>query len=204
MKINSLYRSSLILLGTLCLAATTGKDVTPAERDHALRYLTDTRNNLAEAVKGLSEAQWKFKAGPDRWSVAEVVEHLALTEELIVQGVLGRLASEPAPSSEHDAKQVAAMILTKVPDRSVKAQAPPELVPTGRWSPTQALDHFLTGREQTIAILKSTRDLRAHAVNHPAFGSLDGYEWVLTEAAHTERHTRQILEVKADPNFRKN
>jgi hypothetical protein len=30
---------------------------------------------------------------------------------------------------------------------------------------------------------------------------MDGYEWVLTAGAHTDRHTRQILEVKADPRF---
>jgi len=30
-----------------------------------------------------------------------------------------------------------------------------------------------------------------------------GYEWILFIAAHSERHTKQILEVKADPNFPK-
>jgi hypothetical protein len=30
---------------------------------------------------------------------------------------------------------------------------------------------------------------------------MDGYQWVLATAAHTERHTKQILEVKSDPNF---
>jgi hypothetical protein len=32
---------------------------------------------------------------------------------------------------------------------------------------------------------------------------LDGYEWVLFVAGHSERHTKQINEVKADPNFPK-
>jgi len=40
-----------------------------------------------------------------------------------------------------------------------------------------------------------------HVFDHPALGPLDGYEWVLAVAAHTERHTKQILEVKADANF---
>jgi hypothetical protein len=38
-------------------------------------------------------------------------------------------------------------------------------------------------------------------VDHPVLGPLDGYEWILAAAAHSERHTKQILEVKADPNF---
>jgi hypothetical protein len=34
-------------------------------------------------------------------------------------------------------------------------------------------------------------------------GKLDEYEFVLLVAAHSERHTKQINEVKADPNFPK-
>jgi hypothetical protein len=30
---------------------------------------------------------------------------------------------------------------------------------------------------------------------------LDGYEWILFIAAHSDRHTKQIKEVEADPNF---
>ena len=38
---------------------------------------------------------------------------------------------------------------------------------------------------------------------HPLGQPLDAYEWLLFVAAHSERHTKQILEVKADPNFPK-
>jgi hypothetical protein len=63
------------------------------------------------------------------------------------------------------------------------------------------LEHFLANRDQTISFLKSSSDLREHRVDHPVLGSLDGYEWLLTIAAHSDRHTKQILEIKADPNF---
>ena len=36
-----------------------------------------------------------------------------------------------------------------------------------------------------------------------AFGTLDGYQWLLLLSTHSERHTAQIEEVKADPNFPK-
>jgi len=38
----------------------------------------------------------------------------------------------------------------------------------------------------------------------PAIGTLDGYQWILLISGHERRHTLQILEVKADPNFPKN
>ena len=39
------------------------------------------------------------------------------------------------------------------------------------------------------------------AITKGALNSMDGYQWLLAAAAHTERHTKQILEVKANPNF---
>lgn len=172
-----------------------------AERDYAVRYLTESRNGVADAVKGLSEAQWKFKPVPDRWSIAEIVEHLAVTEDLVSKKVLVDLPAAPAPSASHNARQVDALVLAKMNDRSVKAQAPPQIVPTGRWSPSGALQHLLDSRAQTIALFEAMPDPRHHVIDHPAFGPLDGYEWVLVVAAHSARHTQQILEVKSDPNF---
>ncbi len=55
----------------------------------------------------------------------------------------------------------------------------------------------------TEEYLKTTPDLRAHAADSPMGVKLDGYEWILLIAGHSERHTKQILEVKADPNFPK-
>ena len=53
----------------------------------------------------------------------------------------------------------------------------------------------------TIALILS--NLRDHAIDSPMGKKLDGFEWVLFVAGHSERHTKQINEVKADPNFPK-
>jgi hypothetical protein len=195
-------KTSQLLLLTACVATTAaGQNITRQEGEQALRYLAETRSGVLDAVKGLSEAQWKFKPAPDRWSVAEVVEHLALIEDILTQNILGNIGKAPAPSPDRDPKQIDATILAKVVDRSTKFQAPPPAIPTGRWTPAVALEHFFNGRDQTVGLLESTPDLRRHAIDHPVFGPLDGYQWVLAVAAHSARHTKQILEVKADPNF---
>jgi len=41
------------------------------------------------------------------------------------------------------------------------------------------------------------------AVDSPAGGKWDAYEFVLMIAAHSERHTKQILEVRANENIPK-
>jgi hypothetical protein len=74
------------------------------------------------------------------------------------------------------------------------------LKPTNRFgSPEGSLKHFVESRSATENFLKDTPDLRAHAVHSPIGGpKLDAYEWVLFVSAHSQRHTRQIEEVKAD------
>jgi len=194
--------NSALLLSVLSVTGVAaGQDITTAEREQALHYLAETRTDVIGAVKGLSEAQWNFKPAPDRWSIHETLEHIAIVEAMVPTAIRAQLEKAPAPAADRDAKQVDAMILTRVPDRSTKAQAPPQILPTGRWSGPATLEHFLASREQTIAWLKSATDLRGHSVNHPSLGPLDGYEWILAAAAHSERHMKQILEVKADPNF---
>lgn len=191
--------AATIALAVTLVSVAPAQDITPAEKEKALQYLNSTRDSLADAVKGLSDAQWKFKPAPDRWSVAEVVEHLAVLEGLFANQISVQIMKSPAGNV--DVTRVDAMILARVPDRSTKAHAPDVLVPTGRWTPQETLDRFLAARRQTVDFLTSSANLRGHAMNHPAFGPLDGYEWVLAIAAHTERHTKQILEVKADPHF---
>ena len=103
-----------------------------------------------------------------------------------------------------DLKKTDDAVLAKIPDRSQKAQAPEPLVPTNRYgSPEGSLKHFEESRAATEEFLKTTPGLRDHALDGPLGTKLDGYQYVLFIAAHSERHTKQILEVKADPNYPK-
>ena len=200
MKKLSLLFCGLLLLATAAFA----QQLTPADRDKGVQYLEQTRDGVVASVKGLSEAQMKFKSAPDRWSVAETLEHIALAEDYLRGFIAGDVMKSPAGPADRDTAKIDAGVLAMIPDRSHKAQAPPPLVPTGKWTPAETLDHFLKSRVETLAYLKSTADLRMHAADSPLGQKLDAYEWLLFLAAHSERHTKQILEVKADPNFPKN
>jgi hypothetical protein len=189
----------------LALATMTGAQVlSPADREAALKYLEATRKGVEDATKGLSAAQWNFKPAPDRWSVAEVTEHIAAAENYLMGMVTEKVMKAPARTKEEDAAVLDAMVKTAIPDRSHKVQAPEPLRPTNRFgSPEASLKQFEESRTKTEEFLNKTDDLRAHAIDSPLGKQLDGYEWLLFVAAHSERHTKQILEVKADPNFPK-
>ncbi len=189
----------------LIFAATAGfgQELSQAHRDKGVSYLEKTRDGVVASVKGLSAAQMNFKSGPDRWSVAQVLEHIALAEDFILEHVTNDVMKAPAGAADRDPAKTDAGVIATVPDRSHPLKAPEPLVPTGRWTPDESLKHFLASREKTIEFLKTTPDLRAHVAAGPTGAPLDGYEWILLIAGHSERHTKQIEEVKADPNFPK-
>jgi hypothetical protein len=199
--------SGLAVVLTVCCAATLrAQDVSQADRDRALAYLESTKKAVVDATKGLSDAQWNFRPGPDRWSIAEVMEHLAAAEDMIRDMDQDQVMKSPAisPRDPEELKKIDAGVLAQVPDRSHKIAAPEPLKPTNRFgSPADAEKHFLESRATTEQYLKTTVDLRAHATDSPMGVKLDGYEWILLIAAHSERHTKQVLEVKADPNYPK-
>jgi hypothetical protein len=185
-------------------AEASAQEVTQAEKERALQYLETTKKGVLEATKGLSEAQWNFKAGPDRWSVAQVMEHIAAAEDFIRGALKEKIMMAPAGEPGRDVKKTDDAVMAMVPDRTNKIQAPEPLVPTNRFgSPEGSVKHFVESRATTEEFLKTTTGLRDHVADSP-MGKLDGYEFILLIAAHSERHTKQINEVKADPNFPKN
>jgi len=204
-----------ILLAVICLALTcsaqtatqtTSATLTAEEREAALKQFETSRDIFLKSIAGLSEKQWTFKPAPDRWSVAEVAEHITVSESTLLGLVQTRLMQSPAaPEKREQVKGKDQVILEKVPDRSHKAQAPEFLRPTGRWATEADLSKtFENNRKTTMDYVRTTNDdLRDHFFDHPAFGTLDGYQWLLLIAAHSARHTKQIEEVKADPNFPK-
>jgi hypothetical protein len=195
-----------MLLTVCCAAAAKAQDVSRADKDRALAYLESTKKGVVDATKGLSDAQWNFKAAPDRWSIAEVMEHLAAAEDMIRGMDQEQVMKTPSITAREsvELQKIDAMVIAIVPDRSHKIQAPEPLKPTNRFgSPADAEKHFLESRATTEEYLKTATDLRAHAIDSPMGVKLDGYEWILLIAAHSERHTKQMLEVKADPNFPK-
>ncbi|MFO1488429.1 MAG: DinB family protein [Verrucomicrobiota bacterium] len=197
------------LLLALCLTvvlapALRAEEVSPAELKRAVQYLEKTRADLFAATKGLSAAQWNFKPATNRWSVAEVTEHIAAAEDFLRDMFTNKVMTASARAAGEDVKAIDEFVLQAVPDRSHKVSAPEPLQPNNRFgSPKDSLKHFKASRAETIKALKKTKGLRDHALESPLGKKLDGYQWFLFISAHSERHVKQLNEVKADPAFPK-
>jgi hypothetical protein len=179
------------------------------EVEQARAYFTQTRDGLVGATKGLSPAQWNFKPAPDRWSIAETLEHVVFVQERVLGPMWEQLAVAPPAPADYDRAEIDSIVLHWFPDRLNKISSPEALLPTGRWSPAEAMGRLGANYARMSDLVESASDLRQHAIQAPPmkiyskgkYELMDGYQWLLAAAAHIERHTKQMLEVKADPNF---
>src|SRR5438309_5825646 len=113
--------------------ADSSSTLTAEERNRALEYLKQTQKDFLASIDGVSEAQWKFKAAPDRWSIAETAEHIAVAEDLIWSRVNEMMKAPANPERRAETEGKDKIIVERVPDRSHKAQAPEALKPTGKF-----------------------------------------------------------------------
>ncbi|MEO6612364.1 MAG: DinB family protein [Chitinophagaceae bacterium] len=199
-------RSLLTLLVITGLAGTINdSSISKKERKYAISLMKETRDDAISSTRGLSEAQLNFKAAPEKWSVKECMYHIAGAEKLLWSLLEGSLKGPVNPEKRAEIKVTDEQFVKMIEDRTNKAQAPEPIQPknTGFTSMDAAVEDFKSNRNNHIKYLKSsTEDLRNHVLQLP-FGWIDGYQLCLMIAAHSNRHTQQINEVKANPGFPK-
>ena len=177
--------------------------LTAEQRKAITEELERSRATLLSAARGLSSAQFTWKPAPDRWSVAETLEHVALVEGLM-QGRLNRMSG--AEASDEAAERVrpkSETLVQVVRNRQTKRNAPGPAQPQGAFTTFEAFEeHFIPLRQISISFVQTT-DAPLHAVTqvHPALGELSGHQWLCLLSAHCDRHTEQAHEVRATPGF---
>jgi len=199
-------KSLLLLLAFVTSTIFSAKDtISDSERKMALKEFQRTKQRFLNDVKGLSAAQLSFKADTSRWSIAQCIEHIALAENLIWQWEQATVAQPATPEKASEVKITDEQLLKGIVDRSHKFTAPEMLQPVGKFPNSEAaLQAFTSRRDSTIAYISTTKDdLKNHFALHPAFGTMNTYQMLLMLSGHSERHTLQIEEVKANPAFPK-
>jgi|HubBroStandDraft_6_1064221.scaffolds.fasta_scaffold228410_3 uncharacterized damage-inducible protein DinB len=174
------------------------------ERTKVLNYLAESRKEYLAAIDGVSVEQWKWKPAPNRWSVGETAEHIVLAEALLFDFVQKAMASEVNPDWEEQTKGKTEFIEKVMAPRLGKAQAPEPIVPTGGLTQEQVRERFEKQRATVEKFAASTElPLKDHTAVHPfpVFGTLNAYQWLIYIPLHTERHDKQIAEVKATAGY---
>src|SRR5260370_24147043 len=90
----------VVVLGVLALAAAFAEPLTQSDRDKAMGHVHATRKVFLDSVAGLSDVQWNFKPAPERWSIAECAEHIAVSEDAIFEFVQKTVKSPAEPEKK--------------------------------------------------------------------------------------------------------
>lgn len=200
-------RTGIILLTLLFVTGLAGtlsdNTISKDERKTAVSLMKDTYKVAIGATKGLSEDQLNYRAAPDKWSVQECFFHIAAAEKLLWTMFESAMKAPANPEKRTEIKVTDEQVIKMVEDRTKKAQAPEPIQPknTGYTSLAEALIDFENNRMAHIKYMKNTtEDLRNHVVQLPV-GWIDCYQLYLFIAGHSNRHTQQINEVKANTGF---
>jgi hypothetical protein len=177
--------------------------MTPRERQSVIDRLVASEARIFDLIHGLTEEQWFFHESPERWSIAEIVEHLILFEAFIVGAIAKALAGAAEPEKRAAAAAKDGLVLGVATERDTKFNAREAARPAGNSTGTAGLiREFRAARTRTLAFVTDIQgDLRSHFFAHVAFGDLDCYQWLVLLGAHGFRHALQIEEIKADPEF---
>jgi DinB superfamily len=199
-------RLLLILVVITGLAGTVNESsITKKERKAAINLLKDSREDLMRSIKGLSEAQLNFKATKDHWSIKECMYHIAISEKNIWGMLEGTMKAPANPEKRSEIKVTDEQLIKMIEDRSNKRKTIESFEPknTPYQSMNEALESYKNMRADHIKYIRSTtEDMHNHITQLP-FGMIDCYQVCLFMAAHNNRHTQQINEIKADPGFPK-
>jgi uncharacterized damage-inducible protein DinB len=167
-----------------------------------LSRLDDSRIALKDAVDGVPEALRRTRPAPGRWSVAEVLEHLARVDRFFAERIAGALAEARAAGlgPERGAREpLPDDVVQKMQDRTTRREAREAVMPTGAVDTVAAWDDLDRARQEVRSAVATGDGLALGDVKaeHRFFGSLNVYQWVELTAAHEIRHADQIQEIGA-------
>ncbi len=170
----------------------------PAERISCVQQLRASRDGLVNALQGVSDAQAKFKPAPDRWSIEDIIEHLAVAEHGMYRLITAHYEPLDSPADREREKTIA----ERGRSRAEKLEAPERVRPRGRYgSLSAALAQFNANRDRTIQYVESCEDdLRMRVTQH-SLGRISCQECLSVLIVHPLRHAEQIREIRESTGY---
>ena len=200
MRLSAAIAAAVLVLPVPAAAQTSSDPkMTRPERAELIELLNKSEKEFLQAVEGLTDEQWAFKPGPDRWSVAECAEHIVLAEALLFETATKSLTA--ASDEKWEATLSKTDVLRRaLPNRSTKVDAPAAIKPRHAMTRPQLMARFREQRARALAYVQETEaPLKAHTAANPFFGPLNAHQWLLYIPLHHARHNLQIAEVKTSP-----
>jgi hypothetical protein len=196
-----------ILLTTLVITGLAGtvKNTTLSnhERKFAVNQLKETKTDLLKSIRGLTTAQLNFRSNPEKWSIKEHLDHLAIAEETLWSELEKAMKKPATPENRYLVKMSDTDVLNAVNGEPTYTLYSALIDPVNiKWaSHSEAADIFKSSRAKHLKFMKTTTgDLRNRFI-HLSFGWIDCYQFVLFMTAYCDGHIRTIHNILTDPRF---
>lgn len=169
-------------------------------------YIEQERADLQAAVQLVPPELRRTRPRADRWSVAEILEHLGTVQHGVLRLFQKRLAEAHAAGlgAELDSSPVLPRIdRRRLMDRSMPIVAPERSRPSGTMDAESAWAALSAERQEFITVLRTASGLALGEIvhPHPVLGDIDFYEWIAFVGAHENRHAQQVREMAADAGW---
>ena len=153
---------------------------------------------LLPRLDSLTGEKISFKAGPDKWSIVEVVEHLVIAEE----GLIKQLSTNiPASTLDSNAKTPEKhQTVIKVMERDIEVDVPHEsLEPHGNIALDDLINQWNDIREKLPGLLAEIKPEKIDdpVFQHPYGGPLDIADTLQFFEVHFDNHMRHIDRILA-------
>jgi hypothetical protein len=170
--------------------------------DELLQYVDAERAKLRATVDRVPPDRRGVSPSPDTWTVAQVVEHLAVVErritalflKIVTEARTAGIAAETETTS-----QLEALNPGQFADRTHKFVGPAAVHPSAVVDVDAALTALEAARHDFRAAVISADGLALGTLTapHPIFGPLSLYRWISFIGGHDARHEQQIREIDA-------
>lgn len=163
-------------------------------------YLEQCARALKEALAGVPAAEADRSRG-DKWSVAQVVEHLDLTYTKNAAGLVRRLEKGLAPRRPRTRWQIVArFVVVTLGHFPTGRRAPETVMPTGRLfaDVTPGLERHLIELDETLSAAERAFGAGVPVLDHPVIGPFSVSDWRRFHWVHTRHHMRQVRSLKFD------
>ena len=163
-------------------------------------HLDTNRAQLWLAVEAVAPPDRERRPSPDRWSVAEVLEHLAIVENRVTTRLGDAFEAARAAGmtpDEETSSVVDPSFLKRAHDRSRRFKTGEHAEPHGGITASEAWTKLEDSRQAFLNLLERADGLAVSgiAAPHPAFGTLTFHQWAVFLGAHDARHAAQIREM---------
>ena len=155
--------------------------------DDIFAILASTPEKLRRELQSFSRAEMKKRPRPDKWSVQEILAHLADVEQHGMRSRVEAILTEDQPVFEPFDQE----------NRAIELRY-------NRTDPRKSLASLATERRANVRWLRKLRPAELRRVGiHPQIGEVSALDFLHEWAFHDLGHIRQVMDVKRYALFSK-